>query len=256
MKSTLFKALWVLPIGAFSCSVLADQAQYSVANGIVTGNVGVVSQYIYRGGVENDELAAQGGVEYAHKSGIAVGYWGSTLDYNPVNETKNHGFEHDFYLSYGQEIAKNLSYKLKATAYVYQNANNVYAEQNQHRKATAYDVLGELAYQDLSLGVAVMLADASSANAGDVYISAAYSHPLIHDFILNTSVGASIYNSSHDDLIVQTKKDFVFSEAKIGLSKAITDTGLLATLDYVVGGKDRLGDDFDNHVVVGLNYNF
>ncbi|KAF1015289.1 MAG: hypothetical protein GAK29_04611 [Acinetobacter bereziniae] len=40
------------------------------------------------------------------------------------------------------------------------------------------------------------------------------------------------------------------------MSKPVADTGLVASLDYVIGGESRVGDDYDDHVVFGLIYNF
>ena len=224
--------------------------------GKLTGSFAVVNKYIYRGCVENDDVALQAGLEYALQSGVSVGYWGSTLDYDLSDENKDHGFEHDFYVAYGNEINQNWSYKVQGTAYYYQDGGTVYGEDGDKRKTTAFDVLGELAYKDLTLAASVMLADASFANAGDVYLSAAYSYALPQNFMLNTSVGASIYNSSRDDSIIETKNDVVFSEARMGVSKEIANTGATASLDYVVGGKDRVGEDFDDQVVFGLNFSF
>ena len=256
MQITFSQILWAMPIAVLSCSAIAEESHNSVVQGLFSGNIGFVSKYIYHGGVENDDLAIQGGLEYAHKSGISVGYWGSTLDYDPSNAMQDHGFEHNIYLSYGQQIAQNWSYNLKTTAYIYQNGGTVYADQNTQRKTTAFDVLGELVYKNLTLSTSVILADAASANAGDLYFSAAYSQPLAQDFILNTVLGASVYNSSHDDDIVRTTQNFTFNEARIGVSKMIAASGVSASLDYVFGGKDRLGEDFGNHAVLGLNYSF
>ena len=222
----------------------------------LSGNIGIVSQYVYRGGIENDDPALQGGLEYAFNHGISLGYWGSTLDYDMTDERKNRGFEHDFYIAYDHEINSDWNYRLQTTAYVYHNGGTVYADDGDKRKTTGFDVLGALNYKDFTMSAAVMLADAAFANAGDTYLSVAYSHALAHDFILNTSIGASVYNSSRDDALIETRKDFAFNEAKIGISKEIAHTGLTTSIDYVLGGEDRMGEDFDNNTVVGVNYSF
>lgn len=256
MKSVISKLLWVVPACLVSSSIFAEESKLSVENGLVSGNIGLVSKYVYRGGVENDDIAVQGGLEYVHKSGVSVGYWGSTLDYDATDERRDHGFEHDFYLAYAQQINPDWSYKVQTTAYVYQNGGSIYGEGNEHRRTTAFDVLAELAYKDVSLDASVLLADASFGNAGDVYLSASYSHALPQDFILNASIGGSAYNSSRDDSLIQTTQDFAFNEARIGVSKVIADTGVTASFDYVIGGEDRLGQDFDDNAVLGLNYSF
>lgn len=48
----------------------------------VTGNVGLFSQYIYRGLTQtNEKPALQGGFDYAHSSGLYAGVWGSNVSW-------------------------------------------------------------------------------------------------------------------------------------------------------------------------------
>src|SRR5688572_31801626 len=48
----------------------------------VTGNVGLFSQYIFRGLTQtNEEPAIQGGFDYSHSSGFYVGTWGSNVSW-------------------------------------------------------------------------------------------------------------------------------------------------------------------------------
>ncbi len=180
MHQNLHKITLSLLLSMSAMSAFAEEKTTSATAGQLTGSFAVVSKYIYRGSVENDDVALQAGVEYAHNSGVTVGYWGSTLGYDPSDdsEDKDHGFEHDFYLAYGQQISQDWRYKVQATAYYYQDGGTVYAENGDDRKTTAFDVLGELAYKDLTLGAVVVLTDASFANAGDVYLSAAYRYAL------------------------------------------------------------------------------
>ena len=256
MSSRLFLYSTSLILFTISSVNHAETTTDKAAAGQLSGNIGLVSQYIYRGGVENDDLAIQGGLEYAHHSGIRVGYWGSTLDYDLTDSDGHFGFEHDFYVAYGQQLNDNWAYDLKTTAYVYHKGGTVSGEQDETRKTTAVDVTGGLNYKNLSLAMSVMLNDASFANAGDTYLSASYQYPLPHDFAINTVVGASIYNDNNDDSLLETHEHVVFSEARVGLSKTFAPTGLSANLDYIYGGENRLGEDLDEYVVLGLNYAF
>lgn len=110
-------------------------------------------------------------------------------------------------------------------------------------------------YKDLTLGLGVMLVDVNYANTQNVYLSAAYSYPLPQNFNLNTSVGAFLYNASRDDQLIQTTESFSFNETQIGLSKTVAER-IELSLDYVYGGKGCDDIDFDNHIVVGANFNF
>lgn len=123
------------------------------------------------------------------------------------------------------------------------------------RRTTGFEILNDVFYKDLSLGLGVMLTDVNYANAEDVYLSAAYIYPQLQNFNLNTSVGASLYNASRDDQLIQTTESFSFNEARIGLSKTVAKR-IDLSLDYVYGGKGRDDIDFDNYIVVSANFNF
>lgn len=239
-----------------SLPTFADEA-HLLGAGELTGSASIVNKYIYRGGVENDDVALQAGLEYAHPRGFLVGYWGSTLDYDATDDSHHSGFEHDFYLGYGRKINADWSYETKITSYVYQNGGSVYSEdRTEKRRTTGFDVSNSLNYKNLNLGLAVLLADVSYGNAGDVYLSAGYDYALPQDFTLKTAIGASIYNDHGDDAVVQTVKQNVFSEARLGLTKALGNTGVELAFDYVWGGKNRMGESFDDQTVIGLNYSF
>lgn len=53
-----------------------------------SGNVGLYSQYIFRGLAQtNEEPALQGGLDYAHSSGLYLGLWGSNVSWPKENFT-------------------------------------------------------------------------------------------------------------------------------------------------------------------------
>ncbi|WP_180077186.1 TorF family putative porin [Acinetobacter sp. YH12251] len=238
-------------------TVPAFAEQVSADTGVWSGSLGVVNKYVYRGSEENDKPAVQAGLEYAHNSGVFAGYWGSMLNYDPTDDTQSHGFEHDFYVGYGRELNENWSYKSQITAYVYQGGGSVYNEdRSEKRRTTGVDFIQDISYKDLTASMAVLLSDVNYGNAGDVYLNATYSYALPYDVSLNSSLGVSVFNDSRDDSLLTTTEDVVFTEARLGLSKPIADTGFEIAADYVWGGKDREGEQMDDNVVVGLTYSF
>ena len=49
----------------------------------ITGNVGLTTDYVFRGISQTDEKPAiQGGLDYAHSSGAYAGVWASNVDFN------------------------------------------------------------------------------------------------------------------------------------------------------------------------------
>lgn len=97
MKQTAKLKTLVLSM-AVAGSSLAVLAPASVQAG-VTGNVGVVSDYIFRGIPQNGtSAAAQGGIDYESDSGLYAGVWGS-------NVGPNAGLEYDLYGGWGGEFS-------------------------------------------------------------------------------------------------------------------------------------------------------
>ncbi|WP_347453442.1 TorF family putative porin [Acinetobacter thermotolerans] len=141
----------LLLLFATMASVAGAQDASTFANGEVSASVGVVNKYIYRGGEENDNPAVQLGVEYAHNSGVFAGYWGSTLNYDPSDESQNHGFEHDFYIGYGHELNENWSYKSQLISYYYQDGGTIYSEDGlDERRTTGFELLNDVSFDILS----------------------------------------------------------------------------------------------------------
>jgi uncharacterized protein (TIGR02001 family) len=64
-----------------------------------TSNVTLASEYIYRGiGQTNRKPAVQGGVDYAHSSGVYLGAWGSNVSWlSDGSSTVSNSLEMDFY---------------------------------------------------------------------------------------------------------------------------------------------------------------
>jgi len=89
-------------------AVVSTQAAATDIEGL-SANVGVVSQYIFRGAVQTDTASASAGVDY-EKDGFYVGAW--TAD---VQE----GLEIDVYGGYGGELDSGLGYTVGFTTYQY-----------------------------------------------------------------------------------------------------------------------------------------
>ncbi|OIJ39206.1 MULTISPECIES: TorF family putative porin [Acinetobacter] len=96
----------------------------NLSKGELSATIGTVNKYIYRGGEENDDPSVQFGLEYTYNSGIFLGYWGSTLNYDSSDANQDHGFEHDFYIGYGRVLNENWSYKSQIVSYYYQKGGD------------------------------------------------------------------------------------------------------------------------------------
>ena len=87
-----------------AASLLASAAtagsSVALAESPLTANVGVASNYIWRGTTQtNDASAVSGGIDYAHASGFYVGTWVSNVTW-----TATDGYEQDLYAGYGFDV--------------------------------------------------------------------------------------------------------------------------------------------------------
>lgn len=81
--------------------------------GGLSGNVAVYTDYSFRGVSQTSRnMALQGGIDYNHDSGIFVGLWGSSTNFDQTY------LEQDFYGGY-QGAIDDFSYKLVATFFFY-----------------------------------------------------------------------------------------------------------------------------------------
>ncbi|NNH87070.1 TorF family putative porin [Acinetobacter terrae] len=246
MKLTL-KALSLAVLGAASTFTFAEEAPASEHT--ISGNIGVVSQYVLRGNtasLENSGAAVQGGLDYSHSSGFYAGYWGSTLDVSYA-ESGEQSFEHDFYAGFNGSITEDLGYTIGGIYYVYYPSDD----------SNVFETLLGLNYKDFSFTAQTLTDDVIWGNAGDTYFLASYSYPLPKDFTLNTSLGAYYYSDSGDfEEALGTTEDFNFRHLTAGLSHPLGDTGASVSMDYIIGGKLRDDTDLKNKVVLGLKYGF
>jgi uncharacterized protein (TIGR02001 family) len=96
------------------------------AHAQVTGNLGLTSDYRFRGISQTQNApAVQGGIDYAHKSGFYVGNWNSSVSSQVY--TNGAGVESDLYAGYKKEIFKGISIDLGSYNYFYPRATTASA---------------------------------------------------------------------------------------------------------------------------------
>jgi uncharacterized protein (TIGR02001 family) len=85
------------------------------AEGPISANVAFTSDYVWRGTSQTDNgMAIQGGLDYAHESGIYLGAWGSNVDFND-----DANVEVDLYAGYSNELSNGFSYDVGFIHYDY-----------------------------------------------------------------------------------------------------------------------------------------
>jgi uncharacterized protein (TIGR02001 family) len=125
----------VLGASVFSGSALAE----------LSGNIGVVSEYLFRGLPQSGGAAVQGGLDYASESGFYVGTWASTIGFGSGTGS---GAEVDFYAGFSGE-AGGIGYDIGAIYYWY-------SEEDEFDKPdpsfNTVEVYGSLSFGMLTVG--------------------------------------------------------------------------------------------------------
>lgn len=125
-----------------------------VASAEFTGNIGVTSNYLFRGETQSaDTSAISGGLDYAHDSGLYIGTWTSSLDGGA-------GYEIDGYLGFAGE-AGGLGYDVGYIRYEYPADGNEFDFQEVYFGVSYGMVTAKYSYSDdyLNLGEAGQYAE-------------------------------------------------------------------------------------------------
>ncbi len=91
----------------------------------LTANVGVTTNYVFRGNTQTDDnIAIQGGVdftnEFEHDGTLYLGAWASNVDF-PGDQAD--GFEVDLYVGYNFKLNEDVKFDVGYIAYEYTDSN-------------------------------------------------------------------------------------------------------------------------------------
>jgi len=208
-------------------------------------NAGAVTDYRYRG-ISQSRLkpAVQGGADFAHKSGVYLGFWGTTIKW-----VKDGGgdasVELDFYGGYKGEAA-GIAYDVGVLHYQYPS-NKLAVIAN----PTELYVAGTMGPATLKYSQSVTNLFGFADSKGSYYVDLSATFDLGSGFTLVPHVG---YQS------VKNNSTFSYTDYSITLAKDLGN-GLSATAaligtdsrDYVAPNGKNLGRD---GLVLGIKYTF
>jgi uncharacterized protein (TIGR02001 family) len=222
----------------------------------VTANVGVFSQYVFRGLTQTDRHPAiQGGFDYAHASGAYVGTWLSNISwFTDTNAGNSANLEWDFYAGYKKTWAQGFSTDVGYLRYQYPGSypalplGTVKPNTNEAYAAIGWKWLGfkySYAFSDL-FGV--------ENSDGSQYLDLTATVPLNEQLVLAAHAGRQRYTgASTAARLAGTSNDalYTYDDYRVtltytlphGWSTAATFTTSTARdAGYTVLGKN-LGDD-------------
>lgn len=126
----------------------------ALAESPLTANVGVTSNYIWRGVTQTSDISAvSGGIDYANDSGVYVGTWVSNLDGGQ--------FEQDIYVGYGFE-AGPVGLDVGYIKYMYPVDATVQADFDELYVNASFDMF--------SAGVALTMSKEAGGAEDDMYM--------------------------------------------------------------------------------------
>lgn len=195
----------------------AETAPYTVAY-----NVGLFSQYIFRGLTQTKEdPALQGGVDFTHSSGFYLGAWGSNISWlEDAGNYDRSSLELDLYGGYSNTIG-DITYNIGALQYYYPGKQNKGMRDSGFKRAETTEVYGSLAYKWLSAKVSVVASNGAWGydNADGTYYAELNANYPIGESGL-TVVG-HVGRQEFTGKTGTTKNDiYSYTDYKIGLTKA------------------------------------
>jgi len=110
----------------------------------LTGNLGLTSDYRFRGVSQTQNApAVQGGIDYAHKSGLYIGNWNSSVSSQVY--TAGAGVENDLYAGYKKDIYKGITIDIGSYNYFYPRATAARTGSN----FDTYEAFAGVGYKDI-----------------------------------------------------------------------------------------------------------
>ncbi|MBL26713.1 MAG: hypothetical protein CMM50_04070 [Rhodospirillaceae bacterium] len=217
-----------------------DMASDTPPFGEFSANVGVYTDYIYRGISQTDEgPAIQGGFDWAHDSGLYAGVWGSNVDFNDGDEAN---IEIDYYAGFANSF-EGFHYDVSGIYYSYPGAAD----------ALDYDffeVAGALGYD---FGVADVTGSVAWSpdffgGIGDaVYYKGEVAVPLPYGFGIDGHVG-------HQDFDNAAAVDY--TDWSVGLTYAVWGFDLDLRYYDTDLSSTACADGCDERVVFGISRSF
>jgi uncharacterized protein (TIGR02001 family) len=238
MRKSLLTASLLLT-SALGAPLAANASDFTYSS-----NVGLVTDYVFRGITQSDEnFAIQGGYDVGHSSGFYAGVWASSVDFNDGDEAN---IETDLYAGYSNEF-KGLNYDIGLIYYGYPGANsNLNYDFWEGSLALGYD------FGAFAASTSVNYSPEYFGESGDAtYVAAAVDVPTAYDVTLSAHVG----RQTIDENGVFGVPDY--TDWSLGLGYTLGDFDLsLQYIDTNLDEPTECADGCSERVVFGIFRSF
>ena len=220
-------------IGASALVLIAAGSAQAQSQPEVAFNIGVVSDYVFRGASQtNEDPAIQGGVDVTFGGGFYAGTWASTVDFGDDTDA-----EVDLYGGYRTEAA-GYALDFGVLGYLYVNEPGAADYNFVEFKAAASRAVGPA-----TLGAAVYYSpDFFGADDAATYLEANAAYALADKWTVSGAVGHQWLDVTDD-----------YTTWNLGLAYALTDN---LAVDVRYHDTDVDGPLTDDRFVVGLKAGF
>lgn len=222
LSAVILSALFALPALAEDAAVTQHKEDIHVIPAsahTVTGNVGLFSDYLYRGISQTGQKPAiQGGFDYAHSSGFYAGAWGSNISWlSDAAVATTASLELDTYFGFKGSFATDFSYDIGFLRYNYPGTYVAGAT-----KGDTDEVYGLIGYKWVTAKYSYSLGDTFGVPdaRGTYYIdlSASYSIPDT-GVTLGAHVGRQKYKGSSAAYVAANGPMASYTDYKLSISK-------------------------------------
>jgi len=216
----------------------AQAEEAAKSDHVISYNVGVTSDYVFRGiSQSRNRPAFSGGMDYSHTpSGFYAGTWVSTISWVNDSDTGaspsgrgNTPYEQDFYAGIKGGDAGGFNFDVGAIYYYYPRHKLKALSASGDMDANTTEVYGKVGYGPVYFKYSYAVSDAIwvSDKAGSYYLDLGADVPVMDGLVLNAHVGRFVFKQ---DTVVLTNTAYNYSDWKVGLTKDFGDglTGAVA----------------------------
>ena len=220
-------------------------ATSSAAFAEISANVTLVSDYVFRGISQTDnQIAIQGGFDYAWDNGIYVGTWASNVDSQFFGGATDPQIELDLYGGYAGELGNGFGYDLGYLRYQYPggddfNTNEFYLKGSYMGFGASVNYSPELNFV--------------GSDSSAWYWAASYDHTFPYEIGFSAHIGYNAGSAySDDDALGGTYTDW-----SLGLSKTVVGVDLgLTYVDNTVSKSDCGSNVCEARIIASLSKSF
>lgn len=224
--------------GASSALALSALLVGTAGAGELSGDLGIVSDYVFRGvSQSNQNPALQGGLTYSFENGLYFGTWASQVDFN-----SDANAEVDLFVGYGFDITENVAADVQVLRYVYPDEGSLNYNEVMFSLTVLEKLSATLAYTD----------NVYNYDVDGYYVGLGYGITLPGELTLTPTVGYSKFDAgavsdrseSYLDWALSLSRDF----GPVSASLSYHDTNSK--------GESLFGELAESRVVLGFSVGF